>query len=342
MDESRRVYTLNLHGWDSTLKALITGIAGQDGSYLSELLLSKGFDVYGLIRRNSTPEHQESRINHLEDQIQLFYGDLTDFYSVATAIHKLQPDVIFNLAAQSHVRISFDIPSFTHEVNAKGAYNVFEATRLLSPSSRIYQASSSEMFGTSIDSDGFQRESTNMRPASPYGVAKLAAYHLGRTYRDSYGMFISNGILFNHESPRRGSNFVTTKVIKGALEIKRGTETSLALGNLDSSRDWGHSRDYVEAMLAIMMHDKPEDFVVATGQSHSIKELCDIVFQTLSLDWRDFVTFDQRLLRPKEVPALRGDSSYIRQTLGWQPKTTFTQLIHEMMVFWANQMGVSL
>jgi GDPmannose 4,6-dehydratase len=319
------------------LKALLTGIAGQDGSYLAELLLSEGYSVSGIIRRNSTPEHQESRIHHLEDQLDLHYGDVTDLGSLCQIIQKTEPDLIFNLAAQSHVRISFDVPSFTHNVNAVGAFNVFEAVRLVCPSVRIYQASSSEMFGTSIDSDGFQREKTKMLPSSPYGIAKLAAYHMARTYRDSYGLFISNGILFNHESPRRGSNFVTTKVIKGALRIKMGVTNFLDLGNLDSYRDWGHSRDYVRAMNMILRHSTPDDFVVATGETHSIRELCDLVFTSLGLSWEEHVRFDSRLLRPKEVPRLRGDSTKIRESIGWKPTYSFEALINEMINFWTEK-----
>lgn len=320
------------------LKALITGIAGQDGSYLAELLLSEGHHVAGIIRRNSTPEHQESRIHHLEKQVELHYGDVTDFASICQIIHKLQPDLIFNLAAQSHVRISFDIPGFTHEVNARGASNVFEAARLHCPTARIYQASSSEMFGTAIDSDGFQRESTPMMPSSPYGVAKLAAYHIAKIYRDSYGLFISNGILFNHESPRRGSNFVTTKIIKGALAIKSGNLPYLELGNLESYRDWGHSQDYVKAMKNIIEHNSPDDFVVATGQTFSIKDLCNYVFTTLGMSWEEHVRFDARLLRPKEVPRLRGDSTRIRKMLGWSPLYDFYALIDEMIAFWSENL----
>lgn len=319
------------------LKALLTGIAGQDGSYLAELLLSEGYSVSGIIRRNSTPEHQESRIHHLEDQLDLHYGDVTDLGSLCQIIQKTEPDLIFNLAAQSHVRISFDVPSFTHNVNAVGAFNVFEAVRLVCPSVRIYQASSSEMFGTSIDSDGFQREKTKMLPSSPYGIAKLAAYHMARTYRDSYGLFISNGILFNHESPRRGSNFVTTKVIKGALRIKMGVTNFLDLGNLDSYRDWGHSQDYVRAMNMILRHSTPDDFVVATGETHSIRDLCDLVFTSLGLSWEEHVRFDSRLLRPKEVPRLRGDSTKIRESIGWKPTYSFEALINEMINFWTEK-----
>lgn len=314
------------------MKALITGVAGQDGSYLAELLLQEGFEVHGLVRRNSTPEHQESRINHLGISVKTHYGDLTDRSSLYQVLEEVKPDLLFNLAAQSHVRISFDLPEFTAAVNATGALNVFDAVRRISPSTKIYQASSSEMFGTSVDKDGWQRESTPMHPASPYGVAKLFAYHMARTFRDSYGLFISNGILFNHESPRRGSNFVTTKVIRGAIDIASGKTDSLALGNIDSYRDWGHSRDYVKAMLKIVSHDIPDDFVVATGQTQSVRKLCEIVFSKFNLDWEKHVKFDERLLRPKEVPLLRGDSTKARSVLGWYPSITFEELIDEMII----------
>ena len=323
-------------------KVLITGIAGQDGSYLAELLVDKDFEVHGIIRRNSTPEHQESRIHHLSDTVTTHYGDLTDKGSIYRVISDVKPDFIFNLAAQSHVRISFDLPEFTTAVNATGALNLFEAVRQVSPNSRVYQASSSEMFGTSIDEDGWQRESTPMHPASPYGCAKLYAYHASRTYRDSYNLFISNGILFNHESPRRGSNFVTTKVVRGAISIKKGETDHLNLGNIDSYRDWGHSRDYVQAMLRILEHDKPDDFVIATGQTQSVRTLCELVFGKLGLDWNKYVKFDERLLRPKEVPILRGDAKKARQTLSWEPSVSFEQLIDEMVSELAKKDGLHL
>ena len=313
------------------MRALITGIAGQDGSYLAELLLERGYEVHGLVRRNSTPEHQENRIHHLGDTVQTHYGDLTDKSSLYQVIENVRPDFLFNLAAQSHVRISFDIPEFTSAVNAIGALNVYDAVRRISPSTKVYQASSSEMFGTSVDADGFQRETTPMHPASPYGCAKLFAYHAARTYRDSYKLFISNGILFNHESPRRGSNFVTTKVIRGAIEIAKGESDSLFLGNIDSFRDWGHSRDYVRAMLKILEHEEGDDFVIATGQTQSVRYLCELVFSRFNLNWQDHVKFDERLLRPKEVPHLKGDGAKARRILGWEPQISFEELIAEMI-----------
>lgn len=320
-------------------KALITGIAGQDGSYLSELLLEKGYEVHGIIRRNSTPEHQESRIHHLGDSVQTYYGDLLDPSSLDNILVKVKPELVFNLAAQSHVRVSFEIPQFTVTANSIGALNLFESVRRFSPDAKVYQASSSEMFGTKVDSDGFQRETTPMLPASPYGCSKLFAYHCARTYRDSYDLFISNGILFNHESPRRGSNFVTTKVVKEAVKIKLGKSDQLVLGNLDSYRDWGHSADYVQAMYKILELDKPEDLVIATGESHSVRELCQTVFGFLELDYQDFVISDSKYFRPKEVPLLRGDATVAREKLNWTPKYNFESLIQEMVQHWLVQLS---
>jgi GDPmannose 4,6-dehydratase len=319
--------------------ALITGIAGQDGSYLAEHLLSQGYEVHGLVRRNSVPEHQESRIDHISKDIQTHYFDLSDGGSISRLVDKLQPDEFYNLAAQSHVRISFDIPVFTGETNGLGVLSILEILRSQAPNTRFYQASSSEMFGDSVDEDGFQRETTPMHPVSPYGCAKLYAYHLTRNYRKSYKLFASNGILFNHESPRRGSNFVTSKVIKTAVEIKLGLADRLVMGNLDSFRDWGHSRDYVRAMHAILNHDEPGDFVVATGQTQSVRELCDMVFKKLGMNYLDYVSQDPKFLRPEELPYLKGDATRIHNTLGWKPEVTFEEMIHEMVDFWLNKLG---
>lgn len=319
--------------------ALITGIAGQDGSYLAEHLLSQGYEVHGLVRRNSVPEHQESRIDHISKDIQTHYFDLSDSGSISRLVDKVQPDEFYNLAAQSHVRISFDIPVFTGETNGIGVLSILEILRSQAPSTRFYQASSSEMFGDSVDEDGFQRETTPMHPVSPYGCAKLYAYHLTRNYRKSYKLFASNGILFNHESPRRGSNFVTSKVIKTAVEIKLGLADRLVMGNLDSFRDWGHSRDYVRAMHSILNHDEPGDFVVATGQTQSVRELCDMVFTKLGMNYLDYVSQDPKFLRPEELPYLKGDATKIQQTLGWEPQVTFEAMIHEMVDFWLNKLS---
>jgi len=312
-------------------KALIIGVAGQDGSYLSEHLLEKGYEVHGLVRRNSTPEHQESRIHHLGLQVQTHYGDLTDQHSLDSVIRRCQPDEIYNLGAQSHVRISFELPQFTAQVNGLGVLNLLTAVRLAAPDTKVYQASSSEMFGDSVDPDNFQRETTPMTPVSPYGCAKLFGYHIVRNYRKAYGMYAANGILFNHESPRRGSNFVTSKVVRAACEIKLGRRDRLELGNMDSSRDWGHSKDYVRAMVMIMNHETPDDFVVATGQTHTVRDLVSGVFERLDLNYLDFTFQNAKFLRPEELPYLKGDASKARSVLGWQPEVSFDQLIDEMV-----------
>lgn len=312
-------------------KALITGISGQDGSYLAELLLSKGYEVHGIVRRNSTPEFQTGRISHLVDKVQTYYGDLTDAPSLEHVISNVKPDEIYNLAGQSHVRISTDVPNYTAMVNSIGVLNVLEATRKAVPNARFYQASSSEMFGSAVDDDLSQRETTPMHPVSPYGCAKLFGYHIARHYRTGHKMFAANGILFNHESPRRASNFVTAKIIKTAIEISIGKADKLELGNLDSKRDWGHSRDYVRAMHLILQHDHPADFVVATGQTHSVRELCELVFRLLGLDYTKYVVQHERFMRPQELPYLRGDATKIRTVLGWEPEVTFHELIEEMV-----------
>jgi GDPmannose 4,6-dehydratase len=315
-------------------KAFITGINGQDGSYLTEYLLSLGYEVYGIVRRNSVPEHQQSRIEFVKDNLHVSYGDLLDISGLDRLLSKVQPDEIYNLAAQSHVRISFDVPQFTTQVNALGALNLLEVYRNACPQAKYYQASSSEMFGTSLDDDGYQRETTPLQPTSPYGCAKVFAYNITRNYRKSYKLHAVNGILFNHESPRRGSNFVTNKVVKGAVMIKKGLATSLELGNMDSYRDWGHSKDYIRAMHMIINHSIPDDFVVATGQTHSVREMTDYVFSKLSLDYKEFVTQNPIYLRPEELPYLRGDSSKLRSTFNWTPEYTFETLMDEMIEFW--------
>jgi GDPmannose 4,6-dehydratase len=314
--------------------ALISGISGQDGSYLTEHLLELGYKVHGLIRRNSIPEHQESRLTGISPEVEFHYSDLLDPLSTTRLIEKIQPTEFYNLAAQSHVRISFEIPFFTGQVNGLGPLNILEAIRLSEMPIRYYQASSSEMFGDSVDDDGMQRESTPMHPVSPYGCAKLYAYHITRNYRKSYKIFASNGILFNHESPRRGSNFVTSKIIKTAVEIHLGLSDSLVLGNLDSQRDWGHSHDYVRAMQLILKHDKPDDFVVATGTTHSVRNFLEIVFEKLKLNYEDYVTQDSKYLRPEELPYLKGDSTKIREQLGWVPEISFDEMVDEMVEFW--------
>jgi GDPmannose 4,6-dehydratase len=322
--------------------ALITGIAGQDGSYLAELLLKFGYEVHGLVRRNSVPEHQESRLDFLGDAVTCHYSDLSDVGSLYRLIDSVKPDEVYNLAAQSHVRISYEVPQFTTSTNALGALNLLDAIRLTNNKIRFYQASSSEMFGSSVDEDGFQRETTPMHPVSPYGCSKLYAYSITRNYRVAYGLFAANGILFNHESPRRGSNFVTSKVIKTAVEIKYGLKKSLVMGNLDSYRDWGHSRDYVRAMHAILNHDTAEDFVVATGETRSVRDLLEMVFSKLGMNYLEYVSQDARFMRPEELPYLKGDASKIKSQLGWKPEVTFDQLVSEMTDFWDKKISETI
>jgi len=315
-------------------KAFITGISGQDGSYLAEHLLEQDYEVFGIVRRNSVPEHQESRIGKLDKKIQTFYGDLSDQSSLEHYLHIIQPDEIYNLAAQSHVRISFDIPQYTVQTNAVGVINILEAYKKQCPHARFYQASSSEMFGNSIDADGYQRETTLMTPTSPYGCAKVFGYNIVRHYRNAYKLFASNGILFNHESPRRGSNFVTNKVVKAAVRIKFGLQDDLILGNMDSFRDWGHSYDYVRAMKLILSHTEPDDFVVATGSTHSVRELVDYVFNKLGLNYKKYLKQDVKYMRAEELKYLRGDNTKVKTVLGWTPTYTFETLLDDMIKFW--------
>ena len=322
-------------------KVLITGINGQDGSYLAELLISKGYEVWGTVKRNSVSETQSTRIEHLRESglLNLEYADLTDMASLVRVLSKVQPDEVYNLAAQSHVRVSFDQPVYTANVTGVGTLNMLEAVRLVSPNSKIYQASSSEMFGNSIDSDGYQRETTPMHPVSPYGCAKVFSYNICRNYRNAYDMKIWNGILFNHESPRRGTNFVTNKVVKAAVRIKLGLQKNLHLGNLDATRDWGHAKDYVEAMWLMLQSDEPDDYVCATGISHSVKDLCEYVFNSLELDYKDYVVVDEKHFRPEELENLKGDSSKLKEKLSWEIKYTFETMLDEMIEYWIDYYG---
>jgi GDPmannose 4,6-dehydratase len=306
--------------------ALITGITGQDGSYLAELLLDKGYEVHGIVRRSSTFGTQ--RIEHIFDRLHLHYGDVTDGGAMARIVAEIEPDELYNLAAQSHVRVSFDQPAYTAEAVALGALNVLEAARAV-PCCRAYQASSSEMYGQVVETP--QSETTPFRPRSPYGVAKVYAHWITVNYRESYGMHASCGILFNHESPRRGETFATRKITRAAARISRGEQDKLYLGNLDARRDWGHARDYVEAMWLMLQRDDPDDYVIATGETRTVREFADRAFEYVGLDYRDFVELDPRYYRPAEVDILQGDARKAREVLGWQPRVKFDGLVAEMM-----------
>jgi len=319
-------------------KALITGISGQDGSYLSEYLLELGYEVHGIIRRSSVSENQDSRIRHLSGKVHTHYGDMMDMPSLTRVVTAVQPDEIYNLAAMSHVRISFDIPAFTIQTNGIGVLNMLEIYRMFAPNAKFYQASSSEMFGNSVDEDGVQRLTTPMKPVSPYGCAKLLAFNLVRHYRHAYGLHACNGILFNHESPRRGSNFVTNKVVKSAVEIKKGLRDQLELGNLDSYRDWGHSKDYVRAMHKIINHETPDEWIVSTGETWSVRDLVEYVFNRLGMNWENYVVQNPKFMRPEELKYLKGDSQRSRDILGWKPEYTFHTMLDEMIDSWMNKL----
>jgi len=325
-----------------TRRALITGITGQDGSYLAELLIEKGYEVHGIVRRSST--FNTDRIDHLYKdphdptaKIFLHYGDLTDGQNITNLVLDIEPDEIYNLGAQSHVRVSFDQPSYTLQVVGAGALNVLEAARQLNKRRevRVYQASSSEMYGDVVETP--QNENTPFCPQSPYACAKVYAFHQTVNYRRAYDLFAVNGILFNHESPRRGETFVTRKITRAATRIKLGLQKRLFLGNLDAKRDWGYARDYVEGMWRMLQHDQPEDFVLATGETYTIRQFLDYTFQHLGLDWSQYVQIDERYFRPAEVHLLLGDYSKAKQLLGWEPKVTCQGLAklmvdHDMML----------
>jgi GDPmannose 4,6-dehydratase len=315
-------------------RALITGITGQDGSYLAELLLAKGYEVHGLVRRSSS--FNTERLDHIyqdphtpDYRLRLSYGDLEDGSSLANLISRIKPDEIYNLGAQSHVRVSFDLPEYTASTVAIGTLRLLEAVRETGIPCRFYQASSSEMFGAAPPP---QHEHTPFKPRSPYACAKVFAHQLCQNYRDAYGMFIACGILFNHESPRRGIPFVTRKITRTAARIKHGLDRKLYLGNLDARRDWGYARDYVEAMWLMLQQDAPDDYVVATGESHTVREVIEIAFGALGLPWEPYLEFDARYLRPTEVDHLRGDATRAREKLGWKPTVTFAELITMMVL----------
>ena len=317
-------------------KAFITGITGQDGSYLAELLLEKGYEVHGMVRRSSS--FNTSRIDHLykdphdpNAKLFLHYGDLADSQSLSHLLLTIKPDEIYNLGAQSHVRVSFDNPMYTLDVTGNGILRILEPVRLLlrEQDVRVYQASSSEMFGKVVETP--QSETTPFRPRSPYACAKVYAFHQGVNYREAYDLFITNGILFNHESPRRGETFVTRKITRAATRIKLGLQDKLYLGNLDAKRDWGFAGDYVEAMWMMLQAENPDDYVVATNETHSIREFLDLTFGALDLDWNEYVEIDPRYYRPAEVDLLMGDYSKAKNELGWEPKTSFEELVRIMV-----------
>jgi GDPmannose 4,6-dehydratase len=321
-------------------KALITGINGQDGSYLSEHLLSLGYEVHGIVRRHSVAENQNHRLvkHGTSDRVITHYGDLLDYPSLIRIVSKVMPDEIYNLGAMSHVRVSFDMPSFTIKTNALGVLHMLEVYRTTCPGAKFYQASSSEMFGNSVDSDGVQRLNTPMNPVSPYGCSKVLGYNLVRHYRHAYKLHACNGILFNHESPRRGTNFVTNKVVRGAVAIKKGLESKLELGNMDSYRDWGHSKDYVRAMHMIVNHHTPEEFIVATGETHSVRDLCRVVFSKLDMNYEEYIVQNPKYIRPEELKYLKGDPTKARKILGWQPEYTFETMLDEMIERWKEEL----
>ena len=313
------------------MRALITGITGQDGSYLAELMLEKGYEVHGIVRRVAIedPEHRLWRIKHILDRIVLHAGSLDSFPSIFNAVDKVRPDEIYHLAAQSFVSYSFEDEFSTINTNVNGTHFMLAAAKERAPHCRFYFAASSEMFGNADETP--QRETTGFHPRSPYGISKVAGFHLTTNYRQAYNLFAVNGILFNHESPRRGFEFVTRKIASTAARIKLGLTKELAIGNLDAKRDWGHARDYVEAMWLMLQQREPDDYVIATGESHSVKEFVEIAFSHLGLDWKRFVANDPRLFRPAEIYELKGDSSLAREKLRWKPSVTFEQLV-QMMV----------
>jgi GDPmannose 4,6-dehydratase len=308
-------------------KALITGITGQDGSYLAELLLEKGYEVHGLVRRSSS--FNTWRIDHVRDRLALHYGDLVDQNSLARTLEAIEPDEIYNLAAQSHVKVSFEMPEYTTDVTALGVLRLLDAVRELGHPTRVYQAGSSEMYGLVQESP--QTERTPFHPRSPYAISKVFGHWTAVNYREGYGMHVSNGILFNHEGPRRGENFVTRKITMGVAAIKHGKTKELRLGNLDAKRDWGYAKDYVDAMWRMLQQPRPDDYVVAMGETHSVREFLEEAFGCVGLAWKDFVKVDPKYFRPAEVDVLLGDSTKARSVLGWKPKVGFKELVRLMV-----------
>jgi len=311
----------------SARKAMITGITGQDGSYLAEFLLEKGYEVHGLVRRSSS--FNTWRIDHVRDRLALHYGDLVDQNSLVRTLGLVGPDEVYNLAAQSHVKVSFEMPDYTADVTGLGVLRLLDAVRELGSKARVYQAGSSEMFGLVQQTP--QTEKTPFHPRSPYGVAKVFGHWMTVNYREGYGMHASNGILFNHESPRRGENFVTRKITMGLAAIKKGASKELRLGNLDAKRDWGYARDYVEAMWLMMQQEQPDDYVIATGETHSVREFLEEAFSYAGLEWEQYVKVDPKYFRPAEVDSLLGDPAKARAALGWKPKVTFRDLVRLMV-----------
>jgi len=319
------------------MKALITGISGQDGSYLAELLLKKGYDVCGLVRRHSDARSQTVRLEHIRSRITLYYADVTDCGSINRIVSEVQPDEIYHLAAQSHIKHGEEMPGYTVSTIVQGTLNVLESVKLFCPSCKVYNAASSEMFGNNSDDDGYQRETTSFSPTSLYACAKACAHYLCSAYHSSFGLFVCSGILFNHESPRRGLTFVTNKVVKGAVDIALGNKQKLVLGNLDACRDWGHAKDYVRAMWMMLQQSEPRGYVVATGETRSVGDLVNVVFGKLGLDVSEYVQLDPKFCRSGEVWRLRGDSSLIKAELGWEKEISFDHMVDEMIEYWKQE-----
>ena len=307
-------------------KALVSGITGQDGSYLAEILLDKGYEVHGIVRRSSS--FNTGRIDHIYEKLHLHFGDLSVSGQLIELVGDIKPDEVYNLAAQSHVRVSFDIPEYTADITGIGALRMLEAIRKTGNKAKMYQASSSELFGSTPPP---QSETTPFQPQSPYAAAKAYAYYMVRNYRDAYGVFACNGILFNHSSKRRGETFVTKKITRAATRIKLGLQDKLYLGNLDAKRDWGHARDYCEMQWLMLQQDRPDDFVIASGVTRSVRDFVEAVFGKLDLDYHDYVEIDKKYFRPTEVDILLGDASKAKRLLGWEPKTSFDELVDEMV-----------